>query len=489
MESRPVHVTRHPETLLPDDNRVIARYFDLHSRSRIKAMIKRVLRIPDAQVPQLLAEVKRDFGVRHRDVEQIFMDNYRSVASYCDADAELTEERRYLIGACFTMEYSIEAAALFNPSIVPHPDQSGLDPGSVRFLMSLRATGEGHISSIVFRRGVIATEGAMSFDTPPRYAFCAKPIPKPSFDRREFLHQLMEMGAPEELAISILIRLPDPFAAKDLHQITEEIRQSPDTPGPLRNLANDMDWASRAEYELRYPSDCLPGEIVIFPATESERRGMEDLRLVRLMESNGRARYLGTYTAYDGKRTFPMMLETVDFTTFRVSRIIGKYARNKGFALFPRKVAGQYVMVARCDGVNLYLLASENLHEWNTGRKLMGPQEPWEVSYIGNCGSPLETEAGWLLLTHGVGPVRRYCIGAVLLDKEEPQRVIGRLREPLMSPGVDEREGYVPNVLYSYGSMIHRDQLVIPYAMSDSRTAFATVSVPDLLALLIASGS
>jgi predicted GH43/DUF377 family glycosyl hydrolase len=432
--------------------------------------------------------VKRDFAERHRDVEESFLDHYRAVSGYCDGYPPLSPERKLLTGAYFTMEYAIESAALFNPSIVPHPDQSGLEPGSMRFLMSLRATGEGHVSSIVFRRGVVQPSGELHFDPPPRYAYCARPISQGILDRTALLRELLELGAPEELAAAALGRFPESFSARDVGPILDEVRRSAEDASPVRHLAALVEWLATANYELCYPPDCRPAEIVIFPATESERRGMEDLRLVRLAEDRGRARYLGTYTAYDGTRTLPMMLETGDFTRFRISPLAGRFARNKGMALFPRRVGGRYMMVARCDGVNLFLLTSETLHEWNTGRKLIGPREPWELTQIGNCGSPLETEAGWLLLTHGVGPVRRYCIGAMLLDRNDPSRILGRLREPLMTPGADEREGYVPNVLYSCGSMVHGDRLTIPYAMSDSCTAFAGVSVPELLERLKASG-
>jgi predicted GH43/DUF377 family glycosyl hydrolase len=355
--------------------------------------------------------------------------------------------------------------------------------------MSLRATGEGHVSSIVFRRGIFSPSGSISFDPPPRFAYVAKPVPDRFFDKHLFFRKLLEMGVYEELVGPVLSDLPDQFNLDQLRETLNKVRQHPDTPRAIKNVAADMLWLAYANYELRFPPDCLCAEIVIFPATRSESHGMEDLRLVCFTEDNGQSLYCGTYTAYDGFRTLPMMLETRDFKTFNVLTLNGRHAKNKGMALFPRKVNGSYMMIARHDGENLFLLTSDNIHFWNEARKLEGPAEPWEFVQIGNCGSPLETEAGWILLTHGVGPVRQYCIGAVLLDRNDPARVIGRLRQPLISPAHEHRRGYVPNVVYSCGSMIHNDQLIIPYAVSDSRTAFATVNVHELIHRLQESGS
>ncbi len=249
-----------------------------------------------------------------------------------------------------------------------------------------------------------------------------------------------------------------------------------------------MLWLAEANYELRFPPECLPAEIVIFPVTEQESRGMEDLRLVRFVDDDGQVRYHGTYTAFDGSRMFPMLLTSTDFVTFQVRPLSGRYARNKGMALFPRKINGLYTMISRHDGESLYVLRSCEPYFWSEAEKLQTPHEPWELLQIGNCGSPIETEAGWILLTHGVGPVREYCIGATLLDRDDPSRVIGRLKRPFLMPSGAEREGYVPNVVYSCGSMIHKERLIIPYAMSDLATTFATVSVQELLERLLTAG-
>jgi predicted GH43/DUF377 family glycosyl hydrolase len=483
-----INVIRRPENLVPDDKRVIARYFYL-PRHRIKSILARLMKLSDRQVTKILPKTIQNFAARHRDIRATFLDHYEAVAGYLDPRSELSGQRKLLIGAYFTMEYSIESAALFNPSIVPHPDQSNLPEGAMRFLMSLRATGEGHLSSIVFEGGLAWTSGKIEFDPPPRYAYCARAIPQELFGKQVFYERIMNLGISEELAKLILEKLPENFSYEDLQRVVEQNNQSPDTLKALKTVAADVLWSARACYDLHYPPDCLPSEIVIFPATEPEQRGMEDLRLVRFVGDDGLARYYGTYTAYDGARIHPMLIETDDFTNFHVAPLRGRYARNKGFALFPRMVGGKYCMISRHDGENLYFMSSSNVRYWNEAKKLYGPTEPWELIQMGNCGSPLETEAGWILLTHGVGPLREYCIGALLLDREKPSQIIGRLREPLLAPASDEREGYVPNVVYSCGSMIHNDQLIIPYAMSDSRTAFASVSVSELLDALLASGS
>ncbi|NLE58648.1 MAG: glycosidase [Planctomycetes bacterium] len=483
-----IRIVLRPENLKPDDKRVITRLFDPHNPRRIRAMLNRVMRLDKQTVAELLASVLEDFGPRHRDIEAVLLENYQSVVLPHYPELKVSRERQLLLGSYYTMEYSIESAALFNPAIVPHPDQSDLPAGSVRFLMSLRATGEGHVSSIVFRCGVLSADCDIQLDPPPRYAYTAKPIPDRFFDKHLFFRKLMEMGVYEELVAQTLENLPDQFNLDQLRDAINQVRQQPDTPRAYKNVAADMLWLAYANYELEFPSDSPASEIVIFPATRSESHGMEDLRLTCFTDEDGQTRYCGTYTAYDGFRTLPMMLETSDFRRFQVHTLNGQHAKNKGMALFPRKVNDCYMMIARHDGENLFLLTSDNIHFWNDARKLQGPAEPWEFVQIGNCGSPLETDAGWLLLTHGVGPVRQYAIGALLLDRDDPGKVIGRMRKPLLSPLHDQRQGYVPNVVYTCGSMIHQDQLVIPYAVSDSRTSFATINARDLIHLLLENG-
>ena len=482
-----LQVVRRPESFRCDDHRVIPRYLNFRHPPRIRAILRRLLKVREAEVSSLLASVRGEFNGRHRDLDTVFETNYRTAIAHLPGPPEVSEQRRRLIGACFTMEYAIESAALFNPSIVPHPDQSGLPAGDVRFLMSLRATGEGHVSSIVFRRGVLHASGQMSFDPPPRFAHAARVVPDRAFDKAGFCRLLRGMEVCDGLAGDVLDALDDPFTLGQIEAAIERLRPARPTRGQ-RTTAADMRWVARASYELDFPRDCLPAEIVIFPATPYEQHGMEDLRLVRFVGGEGRERYCGTYTAYDGRQTHSMLLQTDDFHRFHVSPLAGRCARHKGMALFPRLVDGQYLMLTRHDGENLFLARSANLHTWDSALRLQKPAELWETVQIGNCGSPLETDAGWIVLTHGVGPMRRYCIGALLLDRRDPARVIGRLREPLLVPNEHERAGYVPNVVYSCGSMIHGGQLIIPYAMSDSRTSFASVEVSTLIDRLVDSG-
>jgi predicted GH43/DUF377 family glycosyl hydrolase len=484
MPTRKLTVTRRPEVLLNDDKRVIPRYLDFGRPARIRGIFRRIMKIPESKVAGLLTEARQDFVGRHRDLEEAWKRSFREVASLMRTVPPMSDDRRLLVGAYFTMEYSIESAALFNPSIVPHPDQSGLGEGQVRFLMGLRATGEGHLSSIVFRRGVIDAETAITFDPPPRYAYTARPSADPQLSKDLFRRKLRDLGDYQKDAESLLRSLPEPFSLSQLSAALNRKLQRKSTPEHFRSVAAEMRWLAEANYSLGFPEDCHPSENVIFPATAHEQRGMEDLRLVQFTGDDGEGTYYGTYTAYDGRNTHPMLLETPDFVHFHVGTLAGRFVRNKGMALFPRKVDGYYCMLARHDGENNFLLRSHDLYQWNTSHKIQAPVDPWELVQVGNCGSPMETPEGWLVLTHGVGPMREYCIGAILLDLDEPEQVIGRLHEPLLAPTGDEREGYVPNVVYTCGAMIHGQQLIIPYAMSDARTAFATVDVDMLIAKL-----
>ncbi len=488
MDTASIEVVRRPERLVSDDKRVITRYFDFGRRKRIRSILRRVMRIADSDVPALLNEVMGSFSARHRDLEGALMENFRRVALHMRSTADLSRERRLLIGAYFTLEYSIESAALFNPSIVKHPDQTDVPDGAVRFLLSLRGTGEGHISSIVFRRGLIEADGTIRLDAPPRLASRSRPIANKMFEKEWFICKLEELGMHDPQAKLVLEKLPGWFDYEMLQEAVRNVRRMLNRKDLFRKVSQSMLWLAKANYEVRFPEGCRPSEVVIFPATESESHGMEDLRLTRFTEPNGDATYYGTYTAFGASGTLPMLLRTTDFRTFYVSTLAGKYVKNKGMALFPRQVGGRFLMASRHDGENMYLLESDNIFSWNHVRKLQTPLEPWEAVQIGNCGSPIETEAGWILLTHGVGPIRRYCIGALLLDKDDPARILGRLKQPLITPTDEEREGYVPNVVYSCGSMIHDDLLVIPYAMSDQASGFATVRVSELLDLLISSG-
>jgi len=476
-----LNVVRRPQKFTSDARRVITRLFLPGDETRLRAVLDRVLGLDELEASRLLDEVYQDFESRHYDLASAFRAHYEEVAKYIDDEDALSEERRLLIGAYFTKEYSFESAALFNPSIVPHPDQSGLPPGALRFLMSLRATGEGHVSSIVFRAGVIGASGKIIIAPPSPYARSPEPLRDYPYEKRTVFLKLIEMGAYNNTAGNILDRLSEHFNQEDLDRVLDELGRSPRRPENFEESARDLRWLARSNYVLELPANGCPSEIVIFPVTADESRGMEDMRLTRFVDDDGEVCYYGIYTAYNGFRILPQLLKTENFHYVQVTPLHGKYVQNKGQALFPRKVDGWYTMISRLDGENLYLMRSKNIRFWNEAKRLQIPTYPWEFMQIGNCGPPLETPEGWLLLTHGVGPMREYCIGATLLDLDDPSRVIGQTKEPLLAPNEDERDGYVPNVVYSCGSLIHREQLIIPYAISDSATCLATVPLFDLL--------
>jgi predicted GH43/DUF377 family glycosyl hydrolase len=486
MAPPPLTVTRLDRKFVSDDRRIIARLFDPGGEARIRAVVDRVMAMREEDVEAVLARTLRRYNARHGDVGEIFEDHFNELTKEFEPPPGLSRERRLLIGAYFTMEYSVESAALFNPSIVPHPNQEGVPGGSLRFVMSLRATGEGHLSSIVFRTGVIEGGGGIRFDVPSRYMHRLKPVRDRQIEKKWLFRKLIEIGAYNDAAQAVLDRLPEEFPYQELDRAVEAVRHTAGTTEMYEEAATNICWVARSNYLLEYEPGTDPSSVVIFPATENESRGIEDARLVRFVDDDEEVRYYATYTAYNGFRILPQLMETPDFGTIRVRTLHGKYAQNKGFALFPRKLDGWYLMLARLDGENNYLMKSRDIAFWNDAVLLQAPEYPWEFVQIGNCGSPLETEAGWLLLTHGVGPMREYCIGASLLDLEDPSRVLGHLAEPLIVPIDEEREGYVPNVVYSCGALIHAGRLIIPYAMADSATSFASVPVDDLLAHLSA---
>ena len=477
-----MNVTRTGIVLKPDASRVLFRPFAPAGDERPLRILSRVLALSEVEVTEMLAQVLAEFKTRHQRMFDYFLMRFEFVRHLLPTDQPLSNERKLLIGAYFTHEYSLEAAALINPSMVPHPDQTGLPNGSLRFVLSLRATGEGHISSITFRTGTVDDQGQVLVDTPSRFVTAPDHIPPISYHKGIFWHQLQEMGLVDAIAEAILKTLSDNFTVEELAKEILNLRRYAQhrntdfdrTAGRILNLA-------KSNYEVAYSPEQPLTERVIFPNAPSESNGIEDARFVRFVEDDGRVTYIATYTAYDGRVTIPQLLETRDFLRFRVCTLNGPEVQNKGMALFPRRVKGQYVMLSRQDGENLYIMYSDDLHFWYNKTPLLKPTYSWEFLQIGNCGSPIETEAGWLVISHGVGPMRKYSIGAFLLDLEDPSRVIGRLTQPLLSPDETEREGYVPNVVYSCGSLIHAGRLILPYAMSDSASSFATVSLIDLL--------
>ena len=475
--------------LKPDPKRVLFRPFFPGSDERAVKVIARVLALTEEECHQELLQVLRDFEGRHMRLVHYFQRRFADNQVHLASDRPISRERQLLIGAYFTQEYSLESAALFNPSMVWHPDQSGLAEGERRFILSLRATGEGHISSLVFRSGVIDSENAIRLDPVSRFVTSPDTILDRSFEKALFGRKLHEMGLSGALVDAVLSRLNEHFPFSALRAAVEESRRNVRMPREeLDNVAGGILTLASSNYEVSFNEGQKLSERIIFPSGPNEIRGIEDARFAQFTEEDGRTNYYATYTAYNGRVFIPQLLETRDFVRFNVSTLNGPAVQNKGLALFPRKVNGLYAVVSRQDNENIFLMYSDNIHFWYTKRLLLKPAFPWEFVQLGNCGSPIETEAGWLVLSHGVGAMRKYSIGAFLLDLKDPERLIGRTREPLLTPDENEREGYVPNVVYSCGGQIHNDTLVVPYAMSDYASSIALVNVPALLEELTGPG-
>jgi len=474
--------------ITPDYKRVVYRPFTIMSEERIIKIIGRILTLSEKEVKKELRQVITEFEVRHQRLRNFFLNRFEEMKKHLLTDQVLSEERKLLIGAYFTQEYSMESAALFNPSMVWHPDQSDLPEGSRRFILSLRATGEGHLSSITFRSGVIDKENRITINSPTRYVTTSENITNPVYEKILFERKLLELDLLNDFAKQVMSSLEDNFTIADLeNSIKILIRPFKKKGGENELIANGILSLALSNYEIQYSPDQGLSERIIFPHSPSEMNGIEDARFVEFTNENGERIYCATYTAFDGKVIFPQLLETQDFLHFKISTLNGPEVKNKGMALFPRKINGLYAMISRQDNENIFLMYSEHLHFWYTKQLILKPTYPWEFVQLGNCGSPIETEAGWLVLSHGVGAMREYSIGAFLLDRDDPSKVIGRLEEPLLTPNENEREGYVPNVVYSCGSAIHRDELIIPYAMSDHASSFAKVNLNELLKKLTES--
>lgn len=471
--------------LHPDRSRVLLRPFLRPNDPRAARICAQVMALPEPEVRTLWHEVQMEFGKRHAKPRDFLQARFEHIRACLPRDADLSEERQLLLGAYFTHEYSLEAAALFNPSIVPHPDQSDLPRGALRFVLSLRATGEGHISSITFRTGVLGAKGAISIHPPTRYCLEPAQVPNASYENSVFERKLQELGLVGDFSRQVLRDLGAAFTLDELRASLDRCAQrfharDQETGAAARKIL----MLAQSNYEVQFAPDSRLSERVLFPVTPSQSNGIEDARFVRFQHEDGTATYCATYTAYDGKMILPQLIETRDFLHFKFITLNGPAVQNKGMALFPRKVNGHYAMLSRQDYENIYVMFSDHLHFWHATQQVLKPAFPWEFIQMGNCGSPIETEAGWLVLSHGVGPMRKYCIGAFLLDHDDPTQIIGRLREPLIKPNENEREGYVPNVVYSCGSLLHHGQLVIPYAMSDYATTFATLPLDEVLSAM-----
>ncbi|MEX2260677.1 MAG: glycoside hydrolase family 130 protein [Bryobacteraceae bacterium] len=486
MNTNPIHVSRDSAILRPDQSRVLLRPFSPGDSQRVGSIVARIMSLPEERVGVLLNEISAEFSQRHQHIRRRFLERFEQVREMLLTDEGLSEQRRLLIGSYFLAEYSLESAALFNPSIVPHPDQTGLPTGSLRFILSLRATGEGHISSITFRTGVIHPDRRIEVCPPTGFLTEPCQIPNPLYEKELFARKLIELGLTREFTRRVMSKLGNSFALEELRARlqAEQFRLPDGMTQKDQDEAQGIWMLARSNYQVQFQPEQRLCERILFPATPSQRNGIEDARFVCFQDEDGTHSYYATFTAYDGKVVMPELVETSDFLRFRFITLNGPAAQNKGMALFPRKINGLYAMLSRQDNENISLMFSDNVHFWNERKVLLKPAFSWELVQLGNCGSPIETDAGWLVLSHGVGPMRKYCIGAFLLDRDDPGKVIGRLREPLLKPDQSEREGYVPNVVYTCGALLHNGELIIPYGLADQATRFATVQLDEVLAAM-----
>ena len=478
-----IHVRGLPIRLMPDPRRTITRFF-WPGDERANKIINRVKRLSPDKVSVLLNEILNQFSPNKPDLEEILIENYEMAAEHVRLVDENDRDVRMLIGAYFSMEYSFESAALFNPSMVPAHDQSTVPDGSLAFIMSLRAVGEGHISSIIFRRGSIDEKGNIKIHPATLQTRPFKREKDRKFKKAAAQEELNNLDIKNEFTEAILSELPDTFSFATLEETIERLAPKYEGQEAFHRTSGLLRMVAETEYEIHvnWPFDLET--MVLFPISTRESHGMEDMRLVRFEEDDGTVRYYGTYTAYNGRDIVPQVLEVSPEEHAMVRIMWGKFAKNKGMAFFPKRIDGQYALIGRIDNENLFLLKSDSIHSWDNAKRIIEPKYDWEFVQMGNCGSPLLTEEGWLLLTHGVGPMRKYCIGAVLLDLNDPSKVVARLKQPLMSPIGEERSGYVPNVVYSCGGLIHRDMLVIPYGISDMASGFAIVNLEELMSNL-----
>jgi beta-1,2-mannobiose phosphorylase / 1,2-beta-oligomannan phosphorylase len=481
-----VTVTRKDSKFLPDPSRVIARYH-YTSDERSKNIIQNVLTMSENDVNTALSRVLRGYSRRHRNISKIFETHFNKLSNLFNElrinSGKVNRSRMLLIGSYFTMEYSIESAAFFNPSIVEDPDQSELGLDEKRVIFSFRATGEGHISSIVFRSGIIDKNNNLITEPVGKMLAEAERIKRHIYVKNQFIKKLEGMCEFDNKIspVFVLEKLGDSFTYGELKRVVEETRKTSRLGANKVLIINQMMWLAKSHYELEFSLDSAISERVIFPTSETERNGIEDARFVKFTEDNGEVIYYATYTAYDGTTILPKLLETINFYHFKALPIHGEIARNKGMALFPRKIKGKYAMLCRIDGENNYIAYSDNLNLWRDAKLIQKPKFSWDLVQVGNCGSPIETEEGWLVITHGVGPMREYVLGASLYELDNPEKEIGRLKTPLLAPNAEEREGYVPNVVYSCGSIIHNKNLIIPYGISDYSSSYAYINLNELL--------
>ncbi|HCO67672.1 MAG TPA: glycosidase [Dysgonomonas sp.] len=482
-----INIKKLPIRVKPSSDRTLIRPFVPGNPSQVDHILFRIFAIGKKEKENILNNIYGRIDTPPEILKSIFMRHFENIRHRIPSNIEMSERKKEFIGAYFTQQYALEATALFNPSIVPHPFQD--KEGVTKFVMSLRAIGEGHISSIIFREGEIDADFNISLrdNSPVIY----EPERKShQYEKKLFIKKANELGILSDFNKTAFDYLPEHFSLEQLEEALHKIRNENVTisPAELDNSIREIRILALSNFSLKFSTDDI-SERAIYPASPSQSNGLEDARFVKFTEDDGQTKYYATFTAYDGRTIMPEMLETNDFNEFRVSTLNGSAAKNKGMALFPRRINGAYMMLGRQDNESLFIMMSDNPYFWYDYRPLAKPTYKWEMIQIGNCGSPIEIEEGWLVITHGVGAVRSYCLGAMLLDKNEPWRVIGRLREPLLEPDKEERIGYVPNVLYTCGAMAIGRTLVLPYAIGDVLTTFALISIDEIVKKLVQDSS
>ncbi|MBI3430558.1 MAG: glycoside hydrolase family 130 protein [Actinobacteria bacterium] len=475
---------RVPPELRQDSKRVITRLYLPGQEikddeiSRADAVIERIMGMTEEEVFVTLEETVGSYENRHHNIRATWLENYGHVEHRLPRAVDVSVERRELIGSYFTKEYAIEGAALFNPSICAHPDQTGLKPGELRFIMSARAVGEGHISSIEFRTGVL-TSKEIQIDQPGQHLLTGKALHRTM--TRDFLRTSLAELKDVTPAKALFNLLPEVFDARILDSAIATVEKDELTHASTREIIKDIKWIFSCSYRVDFPHDRPLSERILFPTAVDESQGMEDARFTLFVDEQGNRTYYASYTAYDGSRVKPHLIQTSDFQTFEITRLVGPAAKNKGMAIFPRKIMGKYFALSRWDRESISVATSPDTKIWGDAVDICIPEQPWEFIQMGNCGPPMETPEGWLVITHGVGPMREYGIGAVLLDLDNPTIVLATLSQPLLTAAADERDGYTPNIVYSCGALIHEQTLILPYGYSDEAIRFALVDLPKLM--------
>ena len=473
-----MQVNRSNIKIKANPKRVIINYLDLgvntNNTGRAYRLLDSVLSIPENKLKEIYEEIKKNFEFRHRNFEHYLKLNFKKVQSAISSDVLISEIRSLVIGAYFSKEYSIQSAALFNPSMIAHPNQIGLNKGEKRFIISLRSVGEGHISSIEFRSGIVDATGNITLDKETGFSSCSEKNLNKIYRKKNILKNTAIL---KNFNQSILDVFEDNFTYDDYLQKKKLNTFSTFDKATQQQLFHVLD----TNYDVQTDGNAPICERVIFPNAAGESMGMEDVRFVAFIK-NGKTQYIGTYTAYDGHKISPQLILTEDFIHFKARSMYGSAISDKGMALFPEKINGKYMMIGRQGGENITIMYSDDLFIWDDYKVIMSPQDTWGFVQLGNSGSPLKTKHGWLLITHAVGPLRKYVLSAILLDLGDPSKIIKKLNKPLLSPNEEEREGYVPNVVYSCGSIIHEGNLILPYAMSDSASTFATINIEDIIA-------